>query len=446
VSGFTTVVFAGPTLDHATVREILGEPICLPPVAMGDVYRCLDHNPDCIAIIDGYFDGVPSVWHKEILYAMARGVHVLGSSSMGALRAAELAGFGMLGVGEIFLQFQGGDLEDDDEVAVLHGPEELDFIAVSEAMVNIRETLNAAVASDVLATADSAKLSAIAKSCFYHDRKWEHILSLAESGMQQATLDRFRSWLPQGAVDQKRLDALSLLQEIRRLQASRPAPFKADYRFEWSEMWQNAITHQFPERKQLADIDDRVLDELRLDADEYSAAVIQAGLHCLAQGGATHTGIRVDDAELRRVFNDFRERNGLLDRQRLDSWLDDNDLNEVELERLMDALARREQLIDGFTDQLDHAMLDWLKLSGRYPSLRTRAEGKRTSVERSALRLADDEKPGLLRWYFAQRLAMPVPLELDPMLDRAGFKDRDHFYRAIFAEWIYLSGETQQME
>jgi len=446
VSEFTTVVFSGPTLGHETVCEILDNPICQPPVAMGDVYRCLDHNPDCIAIIDGFFEGVPSVWHKEILYAMSKGVHVMGASSMGALRAAELADFGMKGVGKIFQQFHSGDLEDDDEVAVLHGPEELGFTAVSEAMVNIRETLIAAVASGVISTGDSEKLTTIAKSCFYHDRKWEPILSLAEPAMKRETLDQFRSWLPEGAVDQKRLDALSLLQEIRHLQASKPLPFEAEYQFEWSEMWQNAITHLFPKRKPITGIDDMVLDELRLNTDEYSEAVVQAGLHYLAQGETTHTSNRVDDSELRRVFNEFKQRNGLMHRKLVDSWLVENNLSEVEFERLMEALARREKLIDGFRGELNQTMLDWLKLSGRYPSLRTRAEGKRTIVKRLGLRLADDEKSGLLRWYFEERLSILVPQDLDPILDRAGFEDRDHFYRAIFDEWVYLSSETQQME
>jgi hypothetical protein len=91
-------------------------------------------------------------------------------------------------------------------------------------------------------------------------------------------------------------------------------------------------------------------------------------------------------------------------------------------------------------------MLDWLKLSGRYASLRTRAEGKRTIVKRLGLRLTDNKKPGLLRWYFEEHLSEPVPQNLDPVLDRAGFADREHFYRAIFDEWVYLSSETQQME
>lgn len=440
------MVFAGPSLDHATVCENLDDPICLPPAAMGDVYRCLDDNPDCIAIVDGYFEGVPSVWHKEILYAMSKGVHVMGSSSMGALRAAELADFGMRGVGSIFHQFHSGDLENDDEVAVLHGPQELGFTAVSEAMVNIRETLNAAVASGVLGTEDSEKLSIIAKSCFYHDRKWEHILSLAAPGMKQETIDRFSTWLPHGAVDQKRLDALSLLQEIRLLQASKPPPFEAKFQFEWSEMWQNAISHLFPDQKTMEEIDSLVLDELRLDTDEYSAAVVEAGLHYLAQGKTTDTGGKVDDSELRRVFNDFRQRNGLLDRKRLESWLVDNNLNEVEFEHLMESLARREKLVDGFRSQLDQTLLDWLKLSGRYASLRTRAESKRTMVKGLGHQLANNEKPGLLRWYFEEHLSVPVPQDLDPALDRAGFSGRDHFYRAIFGEWVYSSSARQQME
>ena len=43
---------------------------------------------------------------------------------MGALRAAELHAFGMRGVGRIFEAFRDGELEDDDEVAVVHGPAE----------------------------------------------------------------------------------------------------------------------------------------------------------------------------------------------------------------------------------------------------------------------------------------------------------------------------------
>src|SRR5688572_32760283 len=50
------------------------------------------------------------------------GVRVFGAASMGALRAAELQPFGMIGVGQVFQAYRRGHLTDDDEVAVAHGP------------------------------------------------------------------------------------------------------------------------------------------------------------------------------------------------------------------------------------------------------------------------------------------------------------------------------------
>ncbi len=120
----TSVVFVGPTLDTKDLAAA-AEFIALPPVSQGDVYRAARRRPSAIGIIDGYFSGAPSVWHKEILWAMSEGVPVFGSASMGALRAAELHVFGMRGVGKIFEAFRDGALEDDDEVAVVHGPAEM---------------------------------------------------------------------------------------------------------------------------------------------------------------------------------------------------------------------------------------------------------------------------------------------------------------------------------
>ncbi|MEJ0097006.1 MAG: TfuA-like protein [Bauldia sp.] len=43
-----------------------------------------------IGLVDGVFENVASVWHKEILYALSEGVQVFGAASMGALRAADV--------------------------------------------------------------------------------------------------------------------------------------------------------------------------------------------------------------------------------------------------------------------------------------------------------------------------------------------------------------------
>ena len=77
-------VFTGPTISQAEASREL-EAVYLPPAAEGDVYRVTLKRPQAIGIIDGYFQSIPTVRHKEILWAMSRGIHVFGSASIGAL-------------------------------------------------------------------------------------------------------------------------------------------------------------------------------------------------------------------------------------------------------------------------------------------------------------------------------------------------------------------------
>ena len=178
-----------------------------PPVRQGELYRAALDRPAAIGLIDGYFEVTPTVWHKEILWAMGQGVHVYGAASIGALRAAELDTYGMKGIGRIYEDFRDGVLEDDDEVAVLHGPEELGYPALTEAMVNIRATLNAALRAKILSTALATQLTVIGKSLFYKERTYQAVLeAAARSRLDLPTLARLNGWLPTGRVDQKRLD------------------------------------------------------------------------------------------------------------------------------------------------------------------------------------------------------------------------------------------------
>src|SRR5262249_34690040 len=78
VSQAGVFVFTGPTLPVEEGRTILDDAVYLPPASQGDVYRAARERPWGIAIVDGYFGRVPAVWHKEILWALAQGVHVFG--------------------------------------------------------------------------------------------------------------------------------------------------------------------------------------------------------------------------------------------------------------------------------------------------------------------------------------------------------------------------------
>lgn len=230
-------IFLGPTLSANSARSIL-DVVYKPPVAQGDVAKAVREGANVIGIIDGYFENVPSVWHKEILFAMRSGVHVLGCSSMGALRAAELAPFGMEGVGSIFEAFHSGELEDDDEVAVIHGPEELGYPALSEAMVNIRRTLSDAFAHGIIDAETRQGLERIAKTLHYRDRRWSRILDLAgASDAPEPLLSALKLWLPEGRTDQKWEDAIEMLQLIK-ARFAQPVPPKAvAYHFETTTLW-----------------------------------------------------------------------------------------------------------------------------------------------------------------------------------------------------------------
>ncbi|MGH6947581.1 MAG: TfuA-like protein [Kiloniellales bacterium] len=243
-------VFLGPTLPATEARSIC-EVRILPPVRQGDLYRLVEaERPAAVGIVDGAFQHVPAVWHKEILWAMKRGVYVVGAASMGALRAAELEAFGMKGVGAVFGAYRDGVLagyddeafEDDDEVAVIHGPPETGYLPLSEALVNIRVTLRAAEAAGVLSSAFRRRLAAIAKATFYQERSYDGLIAAAsKDGSPPHELEAFAAWLPECRIDQKRADARFLFSTLKEWLEGDREPARNSYRFVHTTLWQSAI-------------------------------------------------------------------------------------------------------------------------------------------------------------------------------------------------------------
>jgi hypothetical protein len=207
------IVFSGPSLPPAAVPNIPGIE-WRPPLKQGDLHRAALQRPDAIIVIDGYFETTPTVWHDEILFALSTEIEVYGAASTGALRAAELDAFGMQGVGRIYEWFRDGVLEDDDEVAVLHGPPELAFLALTEPMVNVRATVDAAMRSRVIDGELEKAIIGAAKNIFYKERTWEAIISAIPSDLK-APFGALPSIFAKLRIDQKRLDALEAVQILR---------------------------------------------------------------------------------------------------------------------------------------------------------------------------------------------------------------------------------------
>ena len=254
-----TCIFLGPTLPHAQASEIL-DAVYLPPAAQGDVFMAVNDGAEILGIVDGYFQQVPSVWHKEILWALSEGVHVFGAASMGALRAAELHTFGMRGVGSIFELFRDKVLIDDDEVAIVHAPEEVGFTGGTTPLVDIRATLQRACEKSIIEPVLHDELLAAAQSLPYWQRTYDNLFD-AHGQLPLKT----RLWISTHAVQQKREDAIAMLEAI--LQVA-DAPMRVDFCFHHTMAFENLVIETRARTSDsggvLQDDDDAVLDELRL--------------------------------------------------------------------------------------------------------------------------------------------------------------------------------------
>ncbi|HEY5927222.1 MAG TPA: TfuA-like protein [Kofleriaceae bacterium] len=213
-----TLVYIGPTLPADEVRALLPSATVLPPAAVGDILRAArKRGVKRIALVDGYFERMAAVWHKEILVALERGIAVYGAASMGALRAAELAPFGMIGVGAIYRDFARGMLVADDEVAVAHLPVEHGYRAVSDALVNIRDGLARAVKARVIDRSLHDQLVELARARFYRERSWAQLLTDARAaGLAVEPL------ATRAKPDRKAEDARLLLRRLRTDRTAKP--------------------------------------------------------------------------------------------------------------------------------------------------------------------------------------------------------------------------------
>lgn len=217
------VVFLGPTLQLDKARRIVDADF-QPPAAQGDVYRVARKKPPAILLIDGTFLSSPTVWHKEILYALSENIPVLGAASLGALRAAELSAFGMIGVGKVFEDYYGAALRADDLVAVQFSPKELGYLPLTDAAVDIAATLERALAEGIIGHNMLHSIWQLVEGTHFSQRQWASLLQKMEQSSQEdvaardevgVQLERLKAWLPDGKLSQKAKDAEAALKRLK---------------------------------------------------------------------------------------------------------------------------------------------------------------------------------------------------------------------------------------
>jgi hypothetical protein len=172
------VLFAGPSLFGQDF-ERTGLDI-RPPARQGDLHRAVLDGAHVIGLIDGVFGFVPSVWHKEILFALQQGVRVLGGASLGALRATECVSFGMEPVGEIAEAYIHGARSEDADVCLAHCPAELDFMPLSEPLVDVEASVAALLEAGRIDGDQAWAWLKAARDIYFADRTVDAMLARAE--------------------------------------------------------------------------------------------------------------------------------------------------------------------------------------------------------------------------------------------------------------------------
>jgi hypothetical protein len=204
------VVFLGPSLPAREARALAARPLrctILPPAAQGDVWRALALRPRAIALVDGVFESVRSVWHHEILDALDGGVAVFGGASMGALRAVELAGHGMVGVGRIHRWYVEGRIDDDAEVALLHAGPELGFRPLTLPLVAVRRAAEILADEGALDAREVRALVRAASEIHYARRTWRSVLAAVSPRLAPGARARLDALVRGGPPDPKAEDA-----------------------------------------------------------------------------------------------------------------------------------------------------------------------------------------------------------------------------------------------
>lgn len=219
----SAVLFVGPSFPGLHGIDLPGIRV-LPPAAQGDLLRAIADGARSIGLVDGVFGHEPAVWHKEILAALESGIPVLGAASMGALRAAELHPFGMEGVGTIFAAYRDGLLEADDEVALLHGPAELGWPALSEPMVNLRATLARLERLGLIGPGEAATAALALAARFYPERTRATFEAVLRETVGPSRAETVVRWARRSMVDAKRADAARLLRRLRARLCGEPRP------------------------------------------------------------------------------------------------------------------------------------------------------------------------------------------------------------------------------
>jgi hypothetical protein len=212
------IIFLGPSLSQKEAQTIFPEAQYMSPAKKGDLLQlAADPQANMVGLVDGVFmqDYPPTPIEVYQLIKKKNSV-IAGAASLGALRAVELAKFGMVGIGTIFRLYDSCKIIADDEVAVTFGPNHL---LESEALVDIRYNVFRARKRGIISSLTGATLVKVAKRIYFPHRTYDHISEVAISKFPSFTdeIKSFQKFVGENRRSLKKKDAIELVKYFKGL-------------------------------------------------------------------------------------------------------------------------------------------------------------------------------------------------------------------------------------
>jgi hypothetical protein len=441
------VAFLGPSLPAAEALRIVPRVELWPPICQGDLTSLVERSqPRAILVVDGEFGQSLSVWHKEILHALHLGIRVLGASSMGALRAAELDRFGMEGVGAIYEYYRDGWLTADADVALVHADAGEGYRPLTWPLVNVRATADALQRQGALADDEAAAVVTAAGNLHFRERTEQALArALRSDGTPAARAHELAKLVTDDYVDQKALDAAAGLEHLARLDEIPPprgeVPLHREGRafqpLVWSDVTIQRSTGSLRRHQLVADA--------ALHHPDFDGLIERGANRSLVGHLAREFGVEASPAEI------YEQRELMLTRldlteESLPDWLAANDLDEARFTALVEQEATgtrmRRWLLDSLIFERNRRLvIEQLQIEGEYAAAADAAARRRAMADCQPVPpFPSDEEE--VRQLLARQMAISG---WKPRRDVAQFSD-DHGFEQLGVLIVALSDSVAANE
>jgi hypothetical protein len=266
---------------------------------------------------------------------------------MGALRAAELEPFGMIGVGRVFEWVQQG-VADDADVALLHADAEHGYRPLSLPHVTVLCAVEQARATGAIGKAPARAVIAASEAAFYQERSWASVLS----ALTPAARKKWDAWAARGVPDVKALDAAACLRAAARGAGGGRAPERR------RSAWPSSLVRRRKLRAAMPAVLDAVL--ARKDADELRDAGLR---RALLAAFARQMGLRPSPEAVQRAELTWLGSLGATPGDR-GAVLQASGMDDADARRLFEDVALEELLLRGATRMVNDGPSDEEAIAG----------------------------------------------------------------------------------